>query len=551
MDSREDTGEYNRGIPTARVWKDYGYMLDDVQDDTVEIDETRVKTPPIRRDRLASWGWDDLHENMSPRIARNRTGSSELGSTGGCRSTSLSFVVGETARLDYSSPPRSPRFFASPDALTVDSDVYPNELELLLGRDSAPSSAGGRNRTVFSNPNRVETPSVGVPKDTIVPFDLVSGEYDYQGIPWSRFSISRPDYRSKRMREYSNYNNVNWNAQLEYKRRTEISPVKRVENNFFSFFETFKAINPTIDHFQLRHLLWSSSNSHSYYVSNSTLYAFDRFSKISRKVHATNPQQMASCHVDHGLAVSGCFDSEIKVSQQGSTDGYPMGEWKHVLTKKMSTLDNSITNHVAIVSPTTLIVANNDSFVSAVDLPSSSCQQIFKWNSAVNHVSVNPMDERLMCLSGDQCEVSLVDRRTCKAETVLHGHLDFSFCSSWGGGGSTLLCTGSQDGTCRVWDTRYPSLSVRCLGSILGAVRSAKFSNDGKWLAFSEPADFIHIYKTDTFEECQVIDFFGNVSGIAFTPDSSLFSISLADTMFGCLVDFKIASLPFNTKKNY
>jgi len=545
MDSREETDEFVDRTPTFRTWKEYGFLFEDAREDATEFEEAHVRTPPIRRDRLASWGWDDVHENSSPHISRNRAHSSDASSSACCRSTSLSFVVGEVARPDYSSPPRSPRFF-SPQQLSADTDVYPNELELLLG-GNAPSSAS-RNRTVFANPNRVETPSV-VPKDTIVPFDMVSGEYDYQGIPWSRFSISRPDYRSKRMREYSNYNNVNWNAQLEFRRRTELSPIKRIESNFFSFHETFKSINPTIDHFQLRHLLWSTSNTCSFYVSNSTLYAFDRFSKISRKVHACNPQQMASCHVDHGLAVSGCFDSEIKVSKR--QDIGPLGEWKTILTKKMSSLENSITNHAAIVSPSTLIVANNDSFVSEVDLVTSSASQIFKWSSAVNHISVNPSDERLMCLSGDQCEISLVDRRSCQPETTLRGHLDFSFCSSWGTGGSSLLCTGSQDGTCRVWDLRYPGTSVRCLGSILGAVRCAKFSNDGKWLAFSEPADFIHVYKTDTFETCQVIDFFGNVSGISFTPDSSQLSISLVDTMFGCLVDFKVGSLPFNTRKNY
>ena len=542
MDSREETEERIGRLPAMNTWKEYGYVFEDSQDDMVDYDVSQPLTPRVKRDRLASWGWDEVHDYSSPRIARNHVQSSDGSTSASCRSTSLSFVVGETARFDYSSPSHSPRFFR-PQEISQDSDVYPNELELLLGVH-APSS--GRNRTVFSNPNRVETPLAST-KDTIVPFDLVSGEFDYQGIPWSRFSISRPDYRSKRMREYSNYNNVNWNAQLEYRRRTEISPVKNVANNFFSFFETFKSINPTIDHFQLRHLLWSTSNSSSFYVSNSTLYAFDRFSRISKKVHACNPQQMASCHVDHGLAVSGCFDSEVKVSRE--TDNR---EWKSVLSRKISNLDNSITNHVAIVSPTTLIVANNDSFVSAIDLPAASVSKIFKWTSAVNHVSVSPSDDRLMCLSGDQCEISLVDRRTCQTETTLRGHLDFSFCSSWDlAGGSNILCTGSQDGTCRVWDLRYPGKSTRCLGSILGAVRCAKFSNDGKWLAFSEPADFIHVYKTDTFEECQVVDFFGNVSGIAFTPDSSGLSISLADTMFGCLVDFKVGSLPFNTRKNY
>jgi hypothetical protein len=69
-------------------------------------------------------------------------------------------------------------------------------------------------------------------------------------------------------------------------------------------------------------------------------------------------------------------------------------------------------------------------------------------------------------------------------------------------------------------------------------------------LALSEPADFVHIYDVETgFRECQVLDFFGNIAGIAFSPDSTKLSVSLADTMFGCLIDFQVGSLPLNTHR--
>jgi len=175
-------------------------------------------------------------------------------------------------------------------------------------------------------------------------------------------------------------------------------------------------------------------------------------------------------------------------------------------------------------------------------------RKVFKWSTAVNHVSVSP-NEQLLCLSGDSCDVSLIDRRSYSIATHLRGHFDFSFCSSWNG--DQLVCTGSQDGTCRLWDIRKPDKSMFCLGSILGAVRCAKFSPDGRWFAFSEPADFVHIYDTTSgMKDCQVIDFFGNISGLAFSPDSSLLSVSVADTMFGCLSDFQVSTLPFNTSKN-
>jgi WD40 repeat protein len=254
---------------------------------------------------------------------------------------------------------------------------------------------------------------------------------------------------------------------------------------------------------------------------------------------------MACCHVDNGLAVSGAFDSEVKVSIN-TDDNWE--EWKPVFAKKISSLENSITNHVAVVSATEIVVANNDSYVSEIDLNNGGDgSPVFKWNTAVNHVSVSP-NKQLLCLSGDSCDISLVDRRSYTPVTHLRGHFDFSFCSSWNG--DTFVCTGSQDGTCRVWDIRKPDKSVHCLGSILGAVRCAKYSPDGRWLVFSEPADFVHIYDTKSIGDCQVIDFFGNISGLAFSPDSSLLSVSVADTMFGCISDFQVSTLPFNTSKH-
>ena len=477
-----------------------------------------------------SWDWDEPSFSPSRLRADSGCSSSSCSPPGYCRSSSLSFVPGESARPEYSSP-RSPRLLSGRPLLG-------DELEGLL--ESQLVVPQRRTRRTYFPPSQTE-------KSAIVPYDLAEGEFDYQGIPWSRFSISRTEYRAKRVREYSNYNNVNWNAKLEMQRRRDVSGGVVGGGSFFNFYETYKSINPTIDHFQLRHLLWSTSNVTSYYVSNSVLYSFNKQSKIYKRMHAANPQQMACCCVDHGLAVSGSFDSEVRVTRIEGDDG--VGGSPHS-SLKISALENSITNHVAIPSSDRLVVANNDQHVSEVDLAAECIVTKHKWSWAVNHVSVSPLSSSVLCLSGDNCQAALLDRRSGQAVCApLTGHLDFLFCSSWQS--ETVLCTGSQDGTCRLWDLRKPSQSTLCLGSLLGAVRSAKFSNNGKWLAFSEPADFVHVYDTHNgYRECQILDFFGNISGIAFSPDSSKLSISVADTMFGSLVDFQVASLPFNTLKH-
>ena len=407
----------------------------------------------------------------------------------------------------------------------------PSSLSLMVGESARP--------TTFAMPDIVPLfvhRSPCVSSMSIYPSDLVQGEYDYQGIPWSRFSISRSEYRQKRIKEYSNYNNVNWNAKLEYQRRLEISG-RVVCGNFFSFYETYKSINPTIDHFQLRHLLYSTSNVLSYYVSNSILYSFNKQKKVSKKI--IEKSQMASACVDHGLAAAGSFNSDVSVAFLARRDGAA-----HMVIR-MSELENSITNHVLITSPSEILVANNDMHLSKIDVSAGRVAFKYKWTSAVNHVSQGPSG--LCCLSGDDCVATLWDARAGPTGS-LAGHLDYLFCSSWQS--STVVCTGSQDGTCRVWDLRQPRTAVTVLGSVLGAVRSATFSpNGGKFLAFSEPADIVHIYDTSTFKECQVVDFFGNIGGIAFSPDASKLSVAVADTMFGSIVDFQIGTLPINTTK--
>lgn len=51
-----------------------------------------------------------------------------------------------------------------------------------------------------------------------------------------------------------------------------------------------------------------------------------------------------------------------------------------------------------------------------------------------------------------------------------------------------------QDMCTRVWDLRKPSESTVTLHGRLGAVRSLRYSPDGRLLAASEPADFVQLY---------------------------------------------------------
>ena len=120
----------------------------------------------------------------------------------------------------------------------------------------------------------------------------------------------------------------------------------------------------------------------------------------------------------------------------------------------------------------------------------------------------------------------------------LSGHRDFSFSSAWHPNGLTFA-TGNQDKTCRVWDTRNLSSAISVLKGNLGAIRSIRYSSDGKFMMMAEPADFVHIYSTKhNYERRQEIDFFGEISGFSLSPDGESLFIGVWDRVYASLLHF-------------
>ncbi|KAF4666866.1 hypothetical protein FOL47_003870 [Perkinsus chesapeaki] len=474
-----------------------------------------------------------------------------------------------------------------------------------------------------------------------------TAETDPQGIPWERFSINRHEYRQRRVQDFSNYNNVAWNDSLEKKRKDALNEMERVNLCYYRFSRSYRGdpptwrLNPTVDHFQLRHLTVPTSNNTVYVVCSSTLYKFDTLTGQATTMHSQPVHTLSSIDVNRGFAVSGGFDSTVIVTR--THDAH------EVLNSRMSVATNNITNYSLILptngylsprvpenekppkrrimgsmteayhsnssetgescsefgdafmtpyededsynssrrrrrgsfprmglegsifedhclrrfpnnfssqfneeqefhrmgcDPLHLVVANNDKILRDVDVTHGGAivsEATYSWS--VNHVSVNPRDSHILCASGDDRAVVLSDRRDwsrLQKALVLKGHLDYGFCSTWHPDGN-MLATGNQDGTCRVWDIRnLKSDAPLCsLGTVLGAVRTCHFSKDGKFLAFAEPADLVHVVDTESnFTSEQVIDIFGNVAGLGFSPDSTRLFLSVSDSLFGCLMQF-------------
>lgn len=120
----------------------------------------------------------------------------------------------------------------------------------------------------------------------------------------------------------------------------------------------------------------------------------------------------------------------------------------------------------------------------------------------------------------------------------MQGHSDFSFASAWHPDGYTIA-TGNQDKTCRVWDARNLSKSLAVLRGNLGAIRSIHFTSDGQFMAMAEPADFVHIFDVRSgYKQRQEVDFFGEISGVSFSPDTESLFIGIWDNSYGSLLHY-------------
>ncbi|XP_027368903.1 uncharacterized WD repeat-containing protein C2A9.03-like isoform X3 [Abrus precatorius] len=203
--------------------------------------------------------------------------------------------------------------------------------------------------------------------------------------------------------------------------------------------------------------------------------------------------------------------------------------------------DNAITNAIEIYAcPSGAVhftASNNDCGVRDFDMEKFQFSKHFRFPWPVNHSSLSP-NGKLLLIVGDHPEGMLVDSQNGKTIMSLSGHFDYSFASSWHPDGVTFA-TGNQDKTCRIWDMRNLSKSVAVLKGNLGAIRSIRYTSDGRYMAVAEPADFVHVYDVKSgYEKEQEIDFFGEISGISFSPDTESLFVGVWDRTYGSLLEY-------------
>jgi WD40 repeat protein len=102
------------------------------------------------------------------------------------------------------------------------------------------------------------------------------------------------------------------------------------------------------------------------------------------------------------------------------------------------------------------------------------------------------------------------------------------------------VCTGNQDQTTRVYDVRNLSQSLVCLKGKMASVRGTHYSSDGDFLVAAEAADFVQIYDVKSgYKRSQVIGIFGEIAGVALSPDSDTLFISSADDTYGGIIELE------------
>ncbi|KAL2468077.1 Transducin/WD40 repeat-like superfamily protein [Forsythia ovata] len=370
---------------------------------------------------------------------------------------------------------------------------------------------------------------------------------DIQGIPWERLNFTREKYRESRLKQYKNYENLSRSHEDLEK---ECKEVER-GHKFYDFQFNTRLVKSTIVHFQLRNLLWATSKHDVYLMQN---YSVMHWSSLLRRgkevINVAKPivptlkypgclaqplsrVQISTMTVNDNLMVAGGFQGELickYINQPGVA-----------FCTKISTDENAITNAVDIYhSPSgskRVMTANNDSQVRVFDAVNFACLSRFTFPWSVNNTSVSP-DGKLLAVLGDSPECLIADAQSGKVLSNLKGHLDYSFASAWHPNGQ-IFATGNQDTTCRLWDIRNLSESFAVLKGRMGAIRAIRFSSDGRFMAMTEPADFVHIFDAESdYARGQEIDLFGEIAGISFSPDSEALFIGVADRTYGSLLEF-------------
>ncbi|DBB18543.1 hypothetical protein WJX82_001381 [Trebouxia sp. C0006] len=369
---------------------------------------------------------------------------------------------------------------------------------------------------------------------------------DMQGIPWDRMQFSREHYRDTRLEDYRNYLNLKDEVDAHQEELVQECLSVQKGGKFFDFYRNSRSVKSTIVHFQLRNLLWATSKHDLYFMHDHCVKHWNSLTRQTAEVMDLSGGSSRSFAPGLGRVVVSTLCVQDNLVAAGGFNGDLVirntSQQEPVCSMRVTTNDNGITNAIEIFHPRTggtrIMTANNDQMVRLYDAAHFQVISGLHYDWAVNFAAACPSNDSLVAVVGDDPVAQLTDLKTGKPAAALKGHLDYSFAAAWHPDGN-LLATGNQDTTTRIWDIRQPGKSLAVLSGRMGAVRSLRFSSDGRFLAMAEPADFVHVFDVKAgFHRSQEIDMFGEISGVCFSPQADKFFVGIADATYSSLLQF-------------
>ena len=305
-----------------------------------------------------------------------------------------------------------------------------------------------------------------------------------------------------------------------------------------------------ISHFQLRSLVSATSRSDIYYAAPSKVLRTDAAGQTSTTVlDFTTTETDAPRFLvttldarDDVLAIGG-YHGDYAVMDLGSEYGT---DPTHGF---VSTSAAGHTNHVHLCANRRsrfpqAVFASNDGHVRILDIHTNRFTHDITYPNALNCSATSP-NGRLRVVVGDTPEVYITDAETgqplqaLKAhDASLHVHSSDGYACAWADD-DIHVATAGQDSAVTIYDARNWARPLARVACEFRHARSLRFSPVGggkRVLVAAEADDFINVIDADLFDRKQVVDCFGAIAGVSFTPDGrSLFAMNSDRTVGGLM----------------
>lgn len=303
-----------------------------------------------------------------------------------------------------------------------------------------------------------------------------------------------------------------------------------------------------LSHFQLRHILASSTRNRSFYPGVRGIRQINPLSgKDESMVDLTdldNGGVVSTLAASNRLLVAGTFNGEYCIKNLESSE--PGQHHTGRITESRS----GITTHVQVYSSRSsgspvAAFASNDRAMRTLDITTGKFLMEAKYNLPVNCAVLSP-DKRLRLMVGDDRNAVIANAETGEVLREIGSHRDNIFACDWADDGWTVA-TGSQDMAVKIWDARRwcnsrgEGTPVTTLRSEMAGVRSLRFSPLGsgkRVLVAAEEADFVNIIDARSFGAKQTLDIFGEIGGIDFCDGGGELQVLCCDSVRGGLMRF-------------